>query len=251
MLSKNQLKKLRGLQRKKERKASGLFVVEGTKIVSELLESSSAYVEIYALPSWFMANPLYAHKNNSFELSEKELAQVSSFKTPNEVLLVLEQVELVDFSKALNTSTILALDGVKDPGNLGTIIRLAHWFGIEHILCTSDTVDLYNPKTVQSAMGSITKVYMHYGSLVEMLNCFPKHKIIACALNGKSIYKEVFQEKSIVLMGSESHGISDELLKIAHNIVTIPSFSNSEIDSLNVATATAIILSELKSKAAL
>ena len=249
MLSKNQLKKLRGLQRKKERKISGLFIVEGKKIVSELLKSSSAYVEIYALSSWFLNNPSYALNDNSFELSEKELAQVSSLKTPNEVLLVLNQIELVDFSEASNSSTILALDGVKDPGNLGTIIRLAHWFGIPHILCTSDTVDLYNPKTVQSAMGSITKVQLHYGDLAKMLCYFDKYKILACDLNGTSIYKNEFQDKSIILMGSESHGISDELLKIAHQKVTIPSFSSSEIDSLNVATATAIILSELKSKA--
>ena len=172
MLSKNQLKKLKGLQRKKERKNTGLFVVEGKKIVAELLHSSAPYQELYALPCWFDANPFYANKENSFELSERDLAYVSSLATPNEVFMVLNQFETSSFDQLSESATILALDGVKDPGNLGTIIRLADWFGISHVLCTKDSVDLYNPKTVQSAMGSISKVQLHYGDLPEMFSKF-------------------------------------------------------------------------------
>ena len=248
MLSKNQLKKLKGLQRKKERKNTGLFVIEGKKIVAELLHSSAPYQELYALPCWFEANPFYANKENSFELSERDLAYVSSLSTPNEVFMVLNQFETSSFGQLSESNTILALDGVNDPGNLGTIIRLADWFGISHVLCTKNSVDLYNPKTVQSAMGSISKVQLHYGDLPEMISKFSTHKIYAFDLTGSSIYTTDFAEKSILLMGSESHGISEELLSIVDLKVTIPSFSNSGIDSLNVATATSIALSQYRSK---
>ena len=248
MLSKNKIKKLRGLQRKKERKITGIFVVEGKKIVAELLQSSTAYVELYATRSWFDNNPTYLIKDNSYELSERDLLQVSTLKTPNEVLLVLKQKELTSFDEVSNQSLVLALDGVNDPGNLGTIIRLADWFGVEHILCTLETVDQYNPKTVQSAMGSINRIHMHYGDLPQMLNDLSSHTIYAIDLKGESIYTTSFAKKSILLMGSESHGISDEILSLENKKITIPTLSKSGIDSLNVATATAIVLSEFRSK---
>jgi TrmH family RNA methyltransferase len=248
MLSKNQLKRLRGLQRKKERKITGLFVVEGKKIVEELLQSSTAYVELYATCSWFDNNPTYLAKDNSYELSDRDLGQVSTLKTPNEVLLVLKQQVLTSFDVVADESLVLALDGVSDPGNLGTIIRLADWFGVEHILCTSDTVDQYNPKTVQSAMGSINRIQMHYGDLSQMLSNLSSHTIYASDLKGESIYTTSFAKNSILLMGSESHGISDEILSLDNKKITIPTLSKSGIDSLNVATATAIVLSEFRSK---
>ena len=248
MLSKNKIKKLRGLQRKKERKITGFFVVEGKKIVAELLQSSTAYVELYATRSWFDNNPTYLIKDNSYELSERDLLQVSTLKTPNEVLLVLKQKELTSFDEVSNQTLVLALDGVNDPGNLGTIIRLADWFGVEHILCTLETVDQYNPKTVQSAMGSINRIHMHYGDLPQMLNDLSSHTIYASDLKGESIYTTSLAKKSILLMGSESHGISDEILSLENKKITIPTLSKSGIDSLNVATATAIVLSEFRSK---
>jgi len=248
MLSKNQLKRLRGLQRKKERVNSGLFVVEGKKIVAEILQSSTTYVELYATSNWFENNPTFLNKDNSYELSDRDLGQVSSLKTPNEVLLVLKQKSLTSFDVVSNEVLVLALDAVNDPGNLGTIIRLADWFGVQHILCTSNTVDQYNPKTVQSAMGSINSVQMHYGDLGEMLSNLKSHTIYASDLNGDSIYTTSFAEKSVILMGSESHGISEEILSIVNKKITIPTFSVSGVDSLNVATATAIVLSEFRSK---
>ena len=248
MLSKNQLKRLRGLQRKKERVNSGLFVVEGKKIVAEILQSSTTYVELYATSNWFENNPTFLNKDNSYELSDRDLGQVSSLKTPNEVLLVLKQKSLTSFDVVSNEVLVLALDAVNDPGNLGTIIRLADWFGVQHILCTSNTVDQYNPKTVQSAMGSINSVQMHYGDLGEMLSNLKSHTIYASDLNGDSIYTTSFADKSVILMGSESHGISEEILSIVNKKITIPTFSVSGVDSLNVATATAIVLSEFRSK---
>ena len=248
MLSKNQIKILRGLQRKKERKNSGLYIVEGKKIVQEILDSKDDWVELYATKSWLEQYPEYDKLENVFEITDKDLAQVSSFKTPNEVMLLLKQKAEVDFLKVHFTDIVLALDGIKDPGNMGTIIRLADWFGVGHILCTTDSVDQYNPKVVQSAMGSIRRVNLHYGDLANMLSQLDSHKIYACDLNGSSIYDTSFKEKAILIMGSESHGISKEVRTIVDHIITIPSVSNTGIDSLNVASATAISLSLFRSK---
>ena len=203
---------------------------------------------MYATSNWFREHSKYEGLDNSFEISEKDLAQVSTLKTPNEVLLVLKQKDEIDLIEVQSDKMILALDGVKDPGNMGTIIRLADWFGVKHVLCSSDCVDQYNPKTVQSAMGSINSVQLHYGDLAQMLSDLNTHQIYACDLDGASIYKTDLAEQSILLMGSESHGISDEILHMANQKITIPSFSNSGIDSLNVATATAIVLSEFRSR---
>jgi len=248
MLSKGQIKKLKALHRKKERKSSGLYVVEGKKIVEEVLQNNPAWFELFATSNWFDNYPELVGLENSFVINDKDLAQISTLKTPNEVLLVLKQNTEIDFSAVKSALLVLALDGVKDPGNMGTIIRLADWFGLQHILCASDCVDQHNPKTVQSAMGSINRVQLHYGDLKQMLSDLDTHQIYACALEGKSIYKTDFAEKSILLMGSESHGISAEILDLVNEKITIPSFSKSGVDSLNVATATAIVLSEFRSK---
>jgi len=248
MLSKNQIKILRGLQRKKDRKNSGLYIVEGKKIVQEILNSKDDWVELYATKSWLEQYPEYVALENVFEITDKDLVQVSSFKTPNHVMLLLKQKGEVDFLEVHSSYIVLALDGIKDPGNMGTIIRLADWFGVGHILCTSDSVDQYNPKVVQSAMGSISRVNIHYGDLVHMLKQLESHKIYGCDLNGESIYDTSFKEKAILIMGSESHGISNEVRRMVDSTITIPSVSNTGIDSLNVASAAAISLSLFCSK---
>ena len=248
MISKNQIKILRSLKRKKERKNSGLYIVEGKKIVQEILNSKDNWVELYATKSWLEQYPEYTSLENVYEITDKDLAQISSFKTPNDVMLLLKQKAEIDFLQVHSSDIVLALDGIKDPGNMGTIIRLADWFGVSHILCTSDSVDQYNPKVIQSAMGSISRVNIHYGDLVQMLTQLKSHKIYACDLNGDSIYDASYDEKSILIMGSESHGISIEVLKMVDSTITIPSVSNTGIDSLNVASATAISLSLFCSK---
>ena len=248
MLSKNQIKTLRSLQKKKERVKSGLYIVEGIKIVQEILDSTSDWVKLYATKNWLDQYPKYAVLENVFEINYKDLAQISSFKTPNQVMLLLKQKAEVDFLEVHSSDIVLALDGIKDPGNMGTIIRLADWFGVDHILCTKDSVDQYNPKVVQSAMGSISRVNIHYGDLVHMLMQLESHKIYACDLNGESIYDASFKEKAILIMGSESHGISNEVRMMVDSTITIPSVSNSSIDSLNVASAAAISLSLFRSK---
>lgn len=248
MLSKNQIKTLRSLQKKKERVKSGLYIVEGIKIVQEILDSTSDWVKLFATKNWLDQYPKYAVLENVFEINFEDLAKISSFKTPNQVMLLLKQKAEVDFLEVHSSDIVLALDGIKDPGNLGTIIRLADWFGVSHILCTKDSVDQYNPKVVQSAMGSISRVNIHYGDLVHMLMQLESHKIYACDLNGESIYDASFKEKAILIMGSESHGISNEVRMMVDSTITIPSVSNSSIDSLNVASAAAISLSLFRSK---
>ena len=134
MLSKNQIKILRGLKKKKERKNSGLYVVEGKKIVQEILNSEDNWVELYATKSWLEQYPEYTSLENVYEITDKDLAQISSFKTPNDVMLLLKQKAEIDFLQVHSSDIVLALDGIKDPGNMGTIIRLADWFGVQHIL---------------------------------------------------------------------------------------------------------------------
>ena len=146
MLSKNQIKSLRALQRKKERLNTGFYVVEGKKIVKEIIDSTDDWVELYATKHWLEEYPEYVALENVFEITDKDLAKVSSFKTPNDVMLLLKQKAEVDFLEVHSTDIVLALDGIKDPGNMGTIIRLADWFGVAHILCTADSVDQYNPR---------------------------------------------------------------------------------------------------------
>ena len=248
MLSKNQIKSLRALQRKKERINSGFYVVEGKKIVKEIIDLTDDWVKLYATKSWLDQFPEYASLENVFEITDKDLAQVSSLKSPNEVMLLLKQKAEVDFLEVHSTDIVLALDGIKDPGNMGTIIRLADWFGVCHILCSKDCVDQYNPKVVQSAMGSISRVNIHYGDLVHMISQLESHIIYACDLNGESIYDTSPKEKAILIMGSESHGISNEVRRMVDRIITIPPVSNTGIDSLNVASAAAISLSLFCSK---
>lgn len=246
MLSKNQIKKLRALQRKKVRNSKGLYVVEGKKLVHELLISNESWLELYALESWFKENPQFIQADSCFVITERDLLQISSLNTPNEVLVLMKQKPIVSINHITDENVVLALDSVKDPGNLGTIIRMADWFGVHHIICSSDTVDQYNPKTIQSAMGSISRVTLHYGALDLMFNELASFTIYACDLQGNSLFKTKFDPKTILLFGSESHGISDKILKQVTKKITIPSFSSSGIDSLNVASASAIVLSKYR-----
>ena len=245
MLSKNKIKLLRALKRKKDRKISNFYIVEGPKLVSEVLSSGADWHELYATESWSMVNPIIVNDNRFVLVNEKDLAQISSFKSPNEVLMVLKKEKVQDFSYILSENIVLAIDGIKDPGNLGTIIRTADWFGVTSILCSSETVDQYNPKVIQSAMGSIQRVQLRYGNLKEMLSMFERHTIMACNLCGVSIYESDLKEKIVLVLGGESHGISKTLNSVIHQNITIPSLS-SQIDSLNVSIAAGIALSAIQ-----
>jgi RNA methyltransferase, TrmH family len=246
MLSKNQIKYLRSLQQKKTREELGLFVAEGEKTVTELFRSPFIEVaEVYALEEWIRSNEIPG-KVITHVLSPAQLGQVSSLSAPQPVLAVAR----IPFSSAeeitLKKELVIALDEVRDPGNMGTIIRIADWFGISLIVCSGGCVDAFNPKVVQSTMGSIGRVRIYHTDLARFLDrsVGDGATVYGALLKGQNIYSASLSIPAILLMGNESKGISPEVLKYVSRPVTIPSFGNAE--SLNVAVATAILCSEFR-----
>ena len=237
-LSKNQLKLITSLQQKKYRNTHNLFIAEGTKVVNELLNSN------FELEQLFCVNTSsYENNEKIIQISEEELKKISSLKTPNNVL-GLFKIPLEE--ELIKDGFILALDEINDPGNLGTIIRLCDWFGVNQLICSTNTVDCYNSKVVQASMGSLTRVSLVYTNLSTYLQntSLPKY---ASLMEGENVYKSVLPKNAILVMGNEANGISNSILKLLTNSVSIPRFGDSQqTESLNVATATAILLSEFK-----
>ncbi len=234
MLTKNQIKLIRSLSLKKNRQKHGLFIVEGEKLVNEVLSSDWEVEGIYATKEWL--------GENATIISNNDLSRISSLKTPNKVVAV---VKIKKGSLDITSNTVLALDGVKDPGNLGTIIRLADWFGVEDIICSDDCVDYLNPKVVQSSMGSFTRVNLHYTSLIDVFKKHSDYKLFMTVLNGTPLKEMTNTYKKIVVLGSESKGISEEVLKLGSEKITIPKSEFSKAESLNVSIAAAIVLSSI------
>jgi TrmH family RNA methyltransferase len=242
MISINQKKFVSSLKQKKFRTERGLFIVEGVKLVQELLLSNYQISAIYATKSWMDKNQEVDSANIS-EVSEKELLRISSLTTPNEVLAVVEQKvsQLETVSSQLN----IAIDKIQDPGNLGNIIRTADWFGIQNIICSKDSVDLYNPKVLQATMGSFFRMNIVYTDLAEFFLENTRLTVYGALLDGEDVYqKELNSAGAVLLMGNESKGISEALKPFITEKVLIPNFGKAE--SLNVATATAILCSEFK-----
>ena len=234
MLTKNQIKFIRSLSLKKNRQKHGFFIVEGEKLVNEVLSSDWEVEGIYATKEWL--------GENATIISYNDLSRISSLKTPNKVVAV---VKIKKGSLDITSNTVLALDGVKDPGNLGTIIRLADWFGVEDIICSDDCVDYLNPKVVQSSMGSFTRVNLHYTSLMNAFKKYSDYKLFMTVLNGTPLSEMTNADKKIVVMGSESKGISNKILELTSDKITIPKSKSSKAESLNVSVAAAIILSAI------
>ena len=234
MLTKNHIKLIRSLSLKKNRQKHGLLIVEGEKLVNEVLNSDWEVEGIYATKEW--------SGQNAIIISNHDLKRISSLKTPNKVLAV---VKIKKSSLKITSDTVLALDGVKDPGNLGTIIRLADWFGIKDIICSDDCVDYLNPKVVQSSMGSFTRVKLHYTTLVDVFKKYSDYKLFMTVLNGTPISDMTDVKKKIIVMGSESNGIREEILELTSEKITIPKSNYSKVESLNVSIAAAIILYNL------
>ena len=234
MVSKNQRKQILQLKQKKYRLKSGLFVAEGEKVVEELLSAAWECLSLFSIPSHFHPQ--------SVEIDTAIMKQLTHFKSPSPVLGVFNIPE----SKPLLSQKItIAVDGVSDPGNLGTIIRLCDWFGLSQLICSAKTVDCYNPKVVQASMGSIVRVECHYvADLSKTLINFNK-PIYGADLEGQSLYNTPFEEEISIVFGSESHGLSEAIEKQVKKI-TIPNFrSGRGAESLNVATSSAIFLSEI------
>ena len=239
MLSKNELKYIQTLCQKKQRAAERLFVAEGVKLADELLTMGYPVQKIYALEEW------KAPVTNVpiTRITPFELAKISSLQTPNQVLLIAEQQEPVS-EPVFKHQFTLALDGIQDPGNLGTIIRIADWFGIDQIIASTDTVELYNPKVIQSTMGSFLRVKIWYQDLEKVL-AEKQVPIYGALLDGESIYDTKVPSEGILVMGNESKGIRENILPLIQHTITIPRIGKAE--SLNVAVATGVLLSKLTS----
>jgi RNA methyltransferase, TrmH family len=243
MLSKSQVKYIQSLAQKKFRDADGVFVIEGPKLLEEFLKiNRDAIINIYALESWTALNIDLGRNLMVTEVSEIELSKISSLKTPNEVLALVKQRK-VDFKPDLNNRITIALDSIRDPGNLGTIIRTADWFGVKNIICSKDCADCYNSKVVQSTMGSIGRVNIIYDDLKTRLKQYGHINIYAADLDGADVRAMEKPEAGIIVIGNESKGVSPEIEQLVTGKITIPRIGKAE--SLNAAVATAIILSHL------
>ena len=238
MFSKSQIKFIKSLAQKKNRQEQQLFIVEGKKAISELLSSSLKLHSLYTVEDVFDAPAEKVHV-----ISSEELKKISQLSTPQMALAVFHIPEVT--SPELE-GLILALDEVQDPGNLGTIIRLCDWFGIESLVCSKGTVDCYNPKVVQATMGSIARVNIIYTDLPDFLKMAKKElPVYGAFLEGDNVYEEKLTAEGVVVMGNEARGISTEVENVVTKKLLIPQFGAiQETESLNVATATAIFLSE-------
>jgi RNA methyltransferase, TrmH family len=242
MLSKNEIKYIQSLGHKKNRDEEAVFIAEGSKIVQELLRGyAGQIVRLYATETFLLKNNTNALQQRVTAISDTELERISQLQTPNQCLAVVQQLPAADLTKQQHW--ILALDAIRDPGNMGTIIRLADWFGIETIVLSPDCADIYNSKVVQASMGSIMRVQFHVGKLAEFLSS-SQLQVFAATLNGNNVTGFQFPEKGILVIGNEAQGISDDVLsKVTHQI-KIPAFGGAE--SLNAAVATGILLWEMK-----
>ncbi len=254
MLSKNQIKFLTSLKQKKFREEHNLFVAEGNKIIPELLASAIRVKQVYGLEDALKKIKINDRAIECIEIKPADLERISSLTTPNELLAVCEIPTYELNIPELKNRLTLLLDTIKDPGNIGTIIRIADWFGIETIICSDHSADVFNPKVVQATMGSIARVKIHYTDLSKFLTQHQaelKLPVYGALLEGKNIYGEQLSSAAFIMIGNESKGISAELISHITHRVTIPSFSHfksmqGETESLNAAIATSIICSEFR-----
>jgi TrmH family RNA methyltransferase len=240
MVSKSQIKLITSLAQKKYRYKHGLFVAEGFKTISELINSKFKLNRLFTLESDFGLEFDKIQK-----IDERELKRISFLKTPQAALALFE---IPKVNTVKDENLVLALDGIRDPGNLGTIIRLCDWFGVKNLVCSQDSVDCYNPKVVQATMGSLARVNISYCDLKTYLEN-SNSPVYGAFMEGENIYKSKTEENSILVMGNEANGISAEIEEMIEKKISIPRFGDlKETESLNVATATAILLSEFRRK---
>ncbi len=243
MITKNQVKYIQSLGQKKSRDIENRFIAEGPKLVNELLIAENCrIVQLFALKKWIDENLNASDHTEVIEISDAELEKISQLTTPNQVLAVIEKIQWKN-DPEIKGDISLALDTIQDPGNMGTIIRLADWFGIKNIFCSTDCADVYSPKVVQASMGSISRVRVEYTDILSWLKENNDLPIYAAVLNGRDITKMEKITEGIIVIGNESKGINAEMLKLANVPITIPGKGKAE--SLNAAVATGIILSHL------
>jgi TrmH family RNA methyltransferase len=239
MVSKNQIKLVKSIQQKKYRVLHKLFIAEGVKVIQELLQSNFVLEHLWVTENIF----LEIDTTKRTITTESDLKKMSALSTPNNSIALFKIPKMIEI---IQEGLIVALDDIRDPGNLGTIIRLCDWFGITQIWCTKETVDLYNPKVVQATMGSISRVNVSYIDLYETISK-SKLPVYGTFMDGKNVYTEKLSHNGILVLGNEANGISKDLEKIIQNRIAIPRFGTiQQTESLNVAAATAIFLSEFK-----
>ena len=236
-LSKNHIKLITSLSKKKYRQKHKLFVVEGVKVVQEFLNSS------YELEIVFSTDTDFSSTNKFIEVTDQELKKISSLKNPNKVLAIFKIPNQIN---PIMGGLILALDSINDPGNLGTIIRLCDWFGIEQLVCSNETVDCFNSKVVQASMGSLTRVAVSYLDLKKYLQN-ASVPIFVADMDGLDVYKTKLPDSALLVLGNEANGISEDIKQLVTTKITIPRYGDfQQTESLNVATASAILLSEFR-----
>jgi len=243
MLSKAQISLITSLQHKKFRKQHGLFMVEGIKSVLEFISSEYHVHSLYATADAFAKMGNLPQKLKYTEVSAAEIRKISALNTPQGVLALVHLPATDDIHwDSVRSQHCLVLDGVQDPGNLGTIIRTAEWFGLKNIICSPGTVDAYNPKVVQATMGSLARIHVHYTDLDPFLKT-GKMPIYGALLEGNSVYETDFGNAGFIILGNEGNGISREMMEKIDHAVTIPRVGQAE--SLNVAIATTVFCSEI------
>ncbi|MDI9309525.1 MAG: RNA methyltransferase [Limnohabitans sp.] len=239
MVSKNQIKLITSLTQKKFRKEHNLFIAEGIKVIQELLDASYELVDLFYINDTFPS----VEDSKKTQISGQELKKISSLTSPNNSLAIFK-IPLLRTPK--KEGLIIALDDIRDPGNLGTIIRLCDWFGINQLICSEETVDAYNPKVVQATMGSLSRVNINYVDLKKFISN-SKIPVFGTFMEGDNIYKNCLPNEGIIVLGNEANGISKEVENLVTQKISIPRFGDTQAtESLNVATATAIILSEFR-----
>ena len=259
MLTRNEIKDIRALERKRERDERGVFLAEGPKVVGDLLGHFECRLfvatEEYLERNEDAVNEHFLRKNPTALriATQRELERTSLLQSPRDVLAVFAKPRFADFDKSIaSRELVIALDGVQDPGNVGTILRIADWFGIEHVLCSPDTADVFSPKVVQATMGAVARVRAHYQSLCEFFEeGMDGVEVMGTYLDGENIYATELPSAGVLLMGSEGHGISEEMGAHVTKRIHIPAAPHTSggSESLNVAVATAICVSELKRNA--
>jgi len=243
MLTRADIQRLRGLRAKKHRDASGLFVVEGSRLVDELLSGGVSFAEIYATEDWTV--PAGSERLPVVRVSDQEMSRISHFPTPSPVLAVGRISWAALPQGALDRGLTLALDGVQDPGNVGTLIRIADWFAFDRVLLSPDCADPWSSKTIQSSMGSFARVPLHTGDLAAVLQGAGS-PILGCELDGESAFDLQAMPDAVVVIGSEGRGLSEALRGLVTRRITIPRFGGAE--SLNAAVAGGIVCAAIRSR---
>lgn len=246
MISKNQLKNLKALQQKKVRKEKNLFVAEGPKVVEEFLRSGIACSEIYAFPAWIDEYSSLAENTPTYEVNEKEIESITGLQVANRVVAVFETPIYTVDEINVSAKGFIYLDRIADPGNLGTIIRLCDWFGYTQLFLSPGCAETFSPKVVQSSMGSLSRIKVFDMPLEELIAGIDKKlHVFGAFLEGDNLYSTSFKEDFILVLGNESHGISEDNFEHIHHRLTIPRHKKSSTESLNAAVAGSVILSEI------